>query len=158
VANGLTAGLMIRDALDPAAPFMYGGIGFGVAGGTGTIGDAGGVANVTDDGGMKAQAIRFQTDGPSPSVGPWPWTEDEYLDPTKQYWLRLLRRERPQAREVEFEAFISTDKVKWDRFGYERIAMPSRTFYIGFAVDGGKEDNGLVDYGTAQFSNITVEQ
>ncbi len=158
VANGLTAGLMIRDTLDPAAPFMYGGIGYGVAGGTGTIGDAGGVANVTDDGGMKAQAIRFQTDGPSPSVGPWPWTEDEYLDPAQQYWLRLLRRERPQAREVEFEAFISTDKVKWDRFGYERIAMPSRTFYIGFAVDGGKEDNGLVDYGTAQFSNITVEQ
>ena len=36
--------------------------------------------------------------------------------------------------------------------------MPSRTFYIGFAVDGGKEDNALVDYGTAQFSNITVEQ
>ncbi|MFI6676589.1 Ig-like domain-containing protein [Kribbella sp. NPDC050470] len=164
VANGLTAGLMIRDSLDQAAPFMYGGIGFGVAGGTGTVGDDGGVSGVTDDGGMKAQAIRIQTDGPSPSVGPWPWTEDEYLDPTKQYWLRLLRRERPQAREVEFEAFIaiadgiSTDKVKWDRFGYERIAMPSRTFYIGFAVDGGKEDNGLVDYGTAQFSNITVEQ
>ena len=40
VANGLTAGLMIRDNLDPAGAFMYGGIGFGVAGGTGTIGDS----------------------------------------------------------------------------------------------------------------------
>ncbi|GAB2607645.1 Ig-like domain-containing protein [Kribbella endophytica] len=158
VANGLTAGLMIRDSLDPAAPFMYGGIGFGVAGGLGTINDDGGLTGVTDDGGMKAQAIRMQTDGLMPSVGPWPWTEDEYLDPTKQYWLRLLRRERPQAREVEFEAFISTDKTKWDRFGYERLVMPSRTFYIGFAIDGGRESNGLVDYGTARFSAITVEQ
>ena len=67
IANGLTAGLMIRDSLDPAAPFMYGGIGFGVAGGTGTVGDAGGVAGVTDDGGMKAQAIRIQYGG---SVSP----------------------------------------------------------------------------------------
>jgi len=159
VANGITAGLMIRDSLDPAAPFMYGGIGFGVAGGMGTVGDnAAGAPDITDDGGMKAQAIRIQTDGPQPSVGPWPWTEDEYLDPTKQYWLRLLRRERPQSREVEFEAFISTDKTKWDRFGYEKLMMPSRTFYIGFAIDGGKIDNDLVDYGTAQFSNITVEQ
>jgi hypothetical protein len=153
VANGLVAGLMIRDSLDPAAPFMFGGIGYGVAG----------PGSVADDGGMKAQAIRIQTHGAEPSVGPWPWSDD-YMDDTKQYWLRLLRRERPQAREVEFEAFIavadgsSTAKVKWDRFGYERIAMPSRTFYIGFAIDGGKEDNGLVDYGTAQFSNITVEQ
>jgi len=143
VANGLVAGLMIRDSLDPAAPFMFGGIAYGVAG--------------VDDGGMKAQAIRIQTNGTVPSVGPWPWNGD-YMDPTKQYWLRLLRRERPQAREVEFEAFISTDKTKWDRFGYERIAMPSRTFYLGFAIDGGKEDNGVVDYGTAQFSNISVEQ
>lgn len=147
VANGLVAGLMIRDSLDPAAPFMFGGIGFGVAG----------PGSVADDGGMKAQAIRIQTHGAEPSVGPWPWSDD-YMDPTKQYWLRLLRRERPHAREVEFEAFISTDRTKWDRFGYERIVMPSRTFYIGFAVDGGKEDNGLADYGTAQFSNITVEQ
>ncbi|TCN38329.1 pectate lyase [Kribbella orskensis] len=158
VANGLTAGLMIRDSLDPAAPFMYGGIGFGVAGGLGTVNDDGGSSSVTDDGGMKAQAIRIQPSGPAPSVGPWPWTEDEYLDPAKQYWLRLLRRERPQAGEVEFEAFISEDKTKWDRFGYERLVMPSLTFYIGFAVDGGRENNGLVDYGTAQFSAITVEQ
>jgi hypothetical protein len=158
VANGLTAGLMIRDSLDPAAPFMYGGIGYGVAGGTGTINDAGGLGNVTDDGGMKAQAIRFQTDGPMPSVGPWPW-DGSYMDPTKVYWLRLLRRERqPEYGDVEFEAFISTDKVKWDRFGYEKLVMPSPTFYIGFAIDGGKEDNGLVDYGTAQFSNLSVEQ
>ncbi|MEV0797206.1 Ig-like domain-containing protein [Kribbella sp. NPDC050281] len=158
VANGITAGLMIRDSLDPAAPFMYGGVGFGVAGGMGTVGDnASGAPDVTDDGGMKAQAIRIQTDGPIPSVGPWPW-DDSYLDPTKQYWLRLLRRERPQAREVEFEAFISTDKTTWDRFGYEKLVMPSRTFYIGFAIDGGKIDNDLVDYGTAQFSNISVEQ
>ncbi|WP_406052456.1 Ig-like domain-containing protein [Kribbella sp. NBC_00889] len=158
VANGITAGLMIRDSLDPAAPFMYGGVGFGVAGGMGTVGDnASGAPDVTDDGGMKAQAIRIQTDGPIPSVGPWPW-DDSYLDPTKQYWLRLLRRERPQAREVEFEAFISTDKTTWDRFGYEKLVMPSRTFYIGFAIDGGKIDNDLVDYGTAKFSNISVEQ
>ncbi|TCC62191.1 hypothetical protein E0H73_15915 [Kribbella pittospori] len=158
VANGITAGLMIRDSLDPAAPFMYGGVGYGVAGGMGTVGDnASGAPDVTDDGGMKAQAIRIQTDGPNPSVGPWPW-DDSYLDPTKQYWLRLLRRERPQAREVEFEAFISTDKTTWDRFGYEKLVMPSRTFYIGFAIDGGKVDNDLVDYGTAQFSNISVEQ
>jgi hypothetical protein len=158
VANGITAGLMIRDSLDPAAPFMYGGIGFGVAGGMGTVGDnASDAPDVTDDGGMKAQAIRIQTDGTVPSVGPWPW-DGSYLDPTKQYWLRLLRRERPQAREVEFEAFISTDKTKWDRFGYEKIMMPSRTFYIGFAIDGGKVDNALVDYGTAQFSNLSVEQ
>lgn len=158
VANGITAGLMIRDSLDPAAPFMYGGVGFGVAGGMGTVGDnASGAPDVTDDGGMKAQAIRIQTDGPIPSVGPWPW-DDSYLDPAKQYWLRLLRRERPQAREVEFEAFISTDKTTWDRFGYEKLVMPSRTFYIGFAIDGGKVDNDLVDYGTAQFSNISVEQ
>ncbi|WP_344208610.1 Ig-like domain-containing protein [Kribbella sancticallisti] len=158
IANGLTAGLMIRDSLDPAAPFMYGGVGFGVAGGFGTVNDDGGLANVTDDGGMKAQAIRQQTDGPTPSVGPWPWDEDEYLDPAAQYWLRLLRRERPQSREVEFEAFISTDKTKWDRFGYERLVMPSRTFYIGFAIDGGQETNAIVDYGTARFSAITVEQ
>src|SRR6185436_8749911 len=121
---------MIRDSLDPAAPFMYGGVGFGVAGGMGTVGDnASDAPDVTDDGGMKAQAIRIQTDGTVPSVGPWPW-DGSYLDPTKQYWLRLLRRERPQAREVEFEAFISTDKTKWDRFGYEKLMMPSRTFYI----------------------------
>jgi hypothetical protein len=158
VANGLTAGLMIRDSLDPAAPYMYGGIGFGVAGGTGTVNDAGGLSNVTDDGGMKAQAIRFQTDGPVPSVGPWPW-DGTYLDPAKQYWLRLLRRERkPEYGDVEFEAFISTDKVKWDRFGYEKLVMPSSSFYLGIAIDGGREDNSLVDYGTAQFSNITVEQ
>jgi hypothetical protein len=75
------------------------------------------------------------------------------------YWLRLLRRERQsEYGDVEFEAFISTDKVKWDRFGYEKLVMPSRTFYIGIAIDGGREDNGLVDYGTAQFSNISVEQ
>lgn len=158
IANGLTAGLMIRDSLDPTAPYMYGGIGFGVAGGYGTVNDnASAAPTATDDGGMKAQAIRIQTDGSVPSVGPWPW-DDSYLDPTKVYWLRLLRRERPQAREVEFEAFISTDQVKWDRFGYEKIMMPSRTFYIGFAIDGGRVDNALVDYGTAQFSNITLEQ
>ncbi|WP_350274359.1 Ig-like domain-containing protein [Kribbella sp. HUAS MG21] len=158
IANGLTAGLMIRDSLDPAAPFMYGGIGFGVAGGYGTVNDnASAAPTATDDGGMKAQAIRIQTHGSVPSVGPWPW-DDSYLDPTKVYWLRLLRRERPQAREVEFEAFISRDQVKWDRFGYEKLVMPSRTFYIGFAIDGGRVDNALIDYGTAQFSNITLEQ
>ncbi|MGW7684132.1 Ig-like domain-containing protein [Kribbella sp. NPDC054772] len=158
VANGLTAGVMIRDSLDPAAPYMYGGIGYGVAGGYGTVNDnASAAPTATDDGGMKAQAIRIQTDGTVPSVGPWPW-DGTYLDHTKVYWLRLLRRERPQFGDVEFEAFISTDQVKWDRFGYEKLVMPSRTFYIGFAVDGGQIDNGLVDYGTAQFSNITLEQ
>ena len=159
IANGLTAGLMIRDSLDPAAPFMYGGIGFGVAGGYGTVNDnASAAPTATDDGGMKAQAIRIQTHGSVPSVGPWPW-DGSYLDPTKVYWLRLLRRERPQFRDVEFEAFISTDQVKWDRFGYEKLVMPNRSFYIGFAIDGGLlDDNGLVDYGTAQFSNITLEQ
>jgi pectate lyase len=146
VANGAVAGLMIRNSLDPNGPFMFGGLGFGVLGPSG----------VATDGGMMAQKICIQTSGPQPSIGPWPWEQGKYLDPAKKYWLRLLRRETKDRGDVEFEAFISEDKVSWTRFGYERIAMPGNTFYIGLAVDGGKEANAVAHYGAARFTEVRI--
>ncbi|MEQ7127779.1 Ig-like domain-containing protein [Actinopolymorpha sp. B11F2] len=122
------AGLMIRESLAPDSPFMMIGISYS---GSGKI----------------AKAVRIANHGSKTSDSPFPW--DGTLDNNRAYWLRLIKRGS------EFEAFVSSNSLHWDRVGYERIDMPDR-LYIGFAVDGNQQSNQIHHYTTARFSLVQV--
>ncbi|MEV0614287.1 Ig-like domain-containing protein [Nonomuraea sp. NPDC050404] len=136
------AGLMVRQDLEPNSPFMMAGIGYS--------------ASNEDGSGRRAKAIRVASHGTAPSVGVWPAAGEDPLD-EKPYWLRLVCRSLP-SNDVEFEAFLSENSLNWDRIGYERIAMRTGRFYVGLAVDGNQEANGVHAYTTATFSLVKVNR
>ncbi|MBF8184619.1 hypothetical protein ITP53_02425 [Nonomuraea sp. K274] len=137
------AGLMVRQDLTPNSPFMLAGIGYSASG---------------DDGaGMRAKAVRVASNGKQPSVGIWPAAGDDPLDPEKPYWLRLVVRSLAGG-DTEFEAFLSSNSLNWDRIGYERIVMRNSRFYVGLAVDGNQEQTGVHIYTTATFSLVKVNR
>ncbi|MFF4622075.1 Ig-like domain-containing protein [Nonomuraea jabiensis] len=137
------AGIMVRQDLAPNSPFMLAGIGLSASG---------------DDGaGMRAKAIRVASNGNQPSVGIWPAAGADPLNPKKPYWLRLVCRSLLTG-DNEFEAFLSSNSLNWDRIGYERIAMRTGRFYIGLAVDGNQEANAVHAYTTARFSLVKVNR
>ncbi|KAB8196007.1 hypothetical protein FH608_011095 [Nonomuraea phyllanthi] len=136
------AGIMVRQDLAPNSPFMMAGIGYAASG--------------DDGGGLRAKAIRVASNGKEPSVGLWPYDGEDALD-KKPYWLRLVCRSLLTG-DNEFEAFISENSLNWDRIGYERIVMRTGRFYIGLAVDGNQEANGVHPYTTAVFSQVKVNR
>lgn len=128
VYEGVYAGLMIREKLEPESPYFTGGISW-------------------RDGGLKGHVSRFARFGDEPSISPYPW-DDEVLD-ERPYWIRLIKRG------TEFEAHLSNDSLQWTRIGYERIPMANKV-YIGLAVDANKEANGIDNYVSADFAEIRV--
>ncbi|GAB3739733.1 Ig-like domain-containing protein [Microlunatus parietis] len=128
VYEGVYAGLMIRETLEPDSPYFTGGI-------------------VWSAGGLKGHVSRFARFGDEPSISPYPWDDDE-LD-AKPYWIRLIKRG------TEFEAHLSTDSLQWTRIGYERIPMAGRV-HIGLAVDGNQESNAINNYASADFAEVRV--
>ncbi|MEV4172910.1 Ig-like domain-containing protein [Nonomuraea sp. NPDC049709] len=132
------AGLMIRQDLAPNSPFMLAGIGW-------------------SEDGKRAKAIRVASTGTAASVGVYPATGDDPLD-DKPYWLRLVCRSLPTGGDNEFEAFLSDNSLNWTRIGYERISMRTSRFYLGLAVDGNQEANGVHPYTTATFSLVKVNR
>ncbi|MFC7106297.1 Ig-like domain-containing protein [Nonomuraea rubra] len=137
------AGIMVRQDLEPNSPFMMAGIGFSAS---------------NEDGSRKrAKAIRVASHGTAPSVGVYPPTSEDPLD-DKPYWLRLVCRSLPTGGDTEFEAFLSDNSLNWERIGYERIVMRTGRFYVGLAVDGNQEANGVHVYTTATFSQVKVNR
>jgi pectate lyase len=137
------AGIMVRQDLAPNSPFMLAGIGYAANGDVG--------------GGMRAKAIRVAQNGTAASVGVYPALSDDPLD-EKPFWLRLVCRSLPTGGDNEFEAFLSDNSLNWTRIGYERISMRTSRFYIGLAVDGNQEANGVHPYTTATFSLVKVNR
>ncbi|MFC4113369.1 Ig-like domain-containing protein [Nonomuraea zeae] len=137
------AGIMVRQDLEPNSPFMMAGIGYS--------------ASNEDGSGRRAKAIRVASNGRTPSVGVWPAAGQDPLG-EKPYWLRLVCRSLPSGGDTEFEAFLSSNSLNWDRIGYERIVMRTGRFYIGLAVDGNQEPNGVHTYTTATFSLVKVNR
>ncbi|MEV4798377.1 Ig-like domain-containing protein [Nonomuraea sp. NPDC049421] len=133
------AGIMVRQDLEPNSPFMMAGIGYSASG--------------EDGSGRRAKAIRVASHGRQPSVGLWTDSLSE-----KPYWLRLVCRSLPTGSDLEFEAFLSDNSLNWDRIGYERIVMRTSRFYVGLAVDGNQEANGVHPYITATFSQVKVNR
>ncbi|MEU8396936.1 Ig-like domain-containing protein [Nonomuraea sp. NPDC048892] len=137
------AGIMIRQDLEPDSPFMMAGIGY--------------AASNEDGSRRRAKAIRVASHGTTPSVGVFPPAGDDPLD-DKPYWLRLVCRSLPTGGDIEFEAFLSDNSLNWDRIGYERIVMRTGRFYVGLAVDGNQEANGVHVYTTATFRQVKVNR
>lgn len=137
------AGIMIRQDLEPNSPFMMAGIGY--------------AASNEDGSRRRAKAIRVASHGTAPSVGVFPPAGDDPLD-DKPYWLRLVCRSLPTGGDTEFEAFLSDNSLNWDRIGYERIVMRTGRFYVGLAVDGNQEANGVHVYTTATFRQVKVNR
>lgn len=137
------AGIMVRQDLEPNSPFMMAGIGYSAS---------------NEDGSHKrSKAIRVASHGKAASVGVFPAASDDPLG-SKPYWLRLVCRSLPTGGDTEFEAFLSSNSLNWDRIGYERIVMRTGRFYVGLAVDGNQEANGVHIYTTATFSQVKVNR
>ncbi|MFG6192497.1 Ig-like domain-containing protein [Nonomuraea sp. JJY05] len=137
------AGIMVRQDLAPNSPFMMAGIAYAANGDVG--------------GGMRAKAIRVASTGKEPSVGVYPALSEDPLS-KKPYWLRLVCRSLPTGGDNEFEAFLSDNSLNWTRIGYERVVMRTSRFYVGLAVDGNQEANGVHPYTTATFSLVKVNR
>ncbi len=128
VYEGVYAGLMIRETLEPDSPYFTGGISW-------------------SDGGLKGMVSRFARLGDEPSLSPYPWDDEELED--QPYWIRLIKRGS------EFEAHLSTDSLQWTRIGYERIHLADRV-QIGLVVDANKESNAIDNYASADFAEVRV--
>src|SRR5690625_1136879 len=101
--EGAYAGLMVRESLEPDSPYFTGGLSW--------------VAS-----GYKGVVSRINYHGDEPSVGTYPY-EDEELD-AKAYWLRIIKRG------TEFECHLGTDSLQWTRIGYERIPIRTNRLYF----------------------------
>ncbi|TDE98722.1 hypothetical protein EXU48_00455 [Occultella glacieicola] len=127
--DGIFAGFMFRETLDEDSRYFAGGL------------------QVARDG-LKGHVTRIQSHGPGPSIGSYPYEEDEVLDVEPQ-WIRLVKRG------LEFEAFLSPDSLQWTRIGYERIPMRNRIF-VGMVIDANQQDNAIANYATGTFHNVRV--
>ncbi|WP_051426443.1 Ig-like domain-containing protein [Jiangella gansuensis] len=138
--EGVYAGLMIRESLEPDSSYFTGGIGRALAEGRrGPIGPQGGVLG---------KASRFAVDGDEPSISLHPAGDNDGME-ERPYWIRVIKRG------LEFEAHLSPDSLQWTRIGYERIPMADRV-YIGLVVDANKEANAIDNYVSADFSEVRV--
>ncbi len=64
-------------------------------------------------------------------------------------WLKLSREGD------EFTGYVSSDGLVWQKVGSLTVDLPD-TAYVGFAVDANRAGNDLINYGTAKFSNIEI--
>lgn len=129
VYEGVTAGVMIRESLTPDSPFVL----FGMA---------------WHESGLIANGVRISRFGTQVSESPYPWEGEDELD-IQPYWLRLTKRGS------EFSGELSSDSLQWTRVVYERIDMADN-IYVGLAVDGNKEANGIANYTTAKISQVRI--
>ncbi|WP_114559332.1 Ig-like domain-containing protein [Desertihabitans aurantiacus] len=127
--DGVFAGFMFRETLKPDSRYFAGGL------------------KVSRDG-LKGHVTRIQSHGPGPSLGDYPYEEDEVLD-VGPHWIRLIKRG------TEFEAHLSPDSLQWTRIGYERIPMKNKIF-VGLAVDGNQQSNDIHHYVTATYHRVEV--
>ncbi|WP_154791993.1 Ig-like domain-containing protein [Occultella kanbiaonis] len=127
--DGVFAGFIFRESLDENSRYFAGGL------------------QVARDG-LKGHVTRIQSHGPGPSIGSYPYEEDEVLDLEPQ-WIRLVKRG------TEFEAHLSPDSLQWTRIGYERIPMQDRIF-VGMVIDANQQDNAIANYATATFHNVRL--
>ncbi|QDP97098.1 hypothetical protein FOE78_15230 [Microlunatus elymi] len=127
--DGIYAGLMFRESLEPDAPFFTGGV------------------MVSRDG-LKDHVSRIRSFATEASVSDYPYDDGE-VNPIKPRWVRLIKRG------TEFEAHFGNDSLQWTRVGYERIVMPKK-LYVGLVIDSNKQDNKITNYSTARFHNIKI--
>lgn len=66
------------------------------------------------------------------------------------YWLKIERKG-----EI-LTGYASEDGINWTEVGNIKISMKKKV-YIGFAVDAAKDTSQLVNYNTAEFSNISLQ-
>ena len=66
-------------------------------------------------------------------------------------WLKLSREGDT------FTGYVSSDGLVWQKVGSMTVDLPD-TVYVGFAVDANRAGNDLINYGTAKFSNIEINQ
>ena len=66
-------------------------------------------------------------------------------------WLKLSREGDT------FTGYVSSDGLVWQKVGSLTVDLPD-TVYVGFAVDANRAGNDLINYGTAKFSNIEINQ
>ena len=64
-------------------------------------------------------------------------------------WLKLSREGD------DFTGYVSSDGLVWQKVGTLTVDLPD-TAYVGFAVDANRAGNDLINYGTAKFSNIEI--
>lgn len=64
-------------------------------------------------------------------------------------WLKLARKGDT------FAGSVSSDGIVWREIGELTVDLPD-TAYVGFAVDANRAGNDLINYGTAKFSHIEV--
>lgn len=127
--EGAYAGLMIRESLEPDSPYFTGGLRW-------------------ESSGYKGMVSRISYAGDEPSVGGYPYDDDE-LD-VREYWIRIIKRG------TEFECHLGTDSLQWTRIGYERIPMRTDRMYLGLAVDADKEANAIEHYTVGRFSAVRI--
>ncbi|MFD5216690.1 Ig-like domain-containing protein [Streptomyces tendae] len=129
VYEDVVAGIMIRENLTADSPFNFLGV-------------------YVSKGGIKGVVKRIHTHGTEPSIGTYPYEEDEKLD-DGPYWLRIT------VRGDEFTSEISPDSLQWTRIGYERIPMADK-LHAGLFVDGNQQANSVHHYTTAKFSLVKI--
>ncbi|MBZ6082981.1 hypothetical protein KVH15_18405 [Streptomyces olivaceus] len=131
VYEDVVAGIMIRENLTADSPFNFLGV-------------------YVTQGGIKGVVKRIHTHGTEPSIGTYPYEEDEKLD-DGPYWLRIT------VRGDEFTSEISPDSLQWTRIGYERIPMSDK-LHAGLFVDGNQQANSVHHYATARFSLVKINR
>ncbi|MBZ6231503.1 Ig-like domain-containing protein [Streptomyces olivaceus] len=131
VYEDVVAGIMIRENLTADSPFNFLGV-------------------YVTRGGIKGVVKRIHTHGTEPSIGTYPYEEDEKLD-DGPYWLRIT------VRGDEFTSEISPDSLQWTRIGYERIPMSDK-LHAGLFVDGNQQANSVHHYATAKFSLVKINR